>query len=337
MHLPDDLRTAIEYSVEGVPARTLAAAARDLSQRYRGEYGHAASPLLRSRGDVAAYAAYRLPATFAAVAAVLEETSDRQPDFNPESMLDVGGGPGTATWAALEIWPHIRRVTILERDRDMIELGEQLAREAESAAIRDARWRQADITAQWDAEPADLTVAAYMLGELPEESRPQFIRELWAHTTSTCALVEPGTPAGFAVIRAATQELTRLGAAIIAPFPAGWECIEGPDDWCHFSARVPRTRLHRAAKEGTLAHEDEKFSYVVASRLPALPVAARVIRHPQIRSGHIRLVLCTAAGVRHMVVTRKNREAFRRAKDLTWGSAIAPEEAALFALDSEPV
>ena len=34
-----------------------------------------------------------------------------------------------------------------------------------------------------------------------------------------------------------------------------------------------------------------------------------------------------------MIVTRKDREAYRRAKDLVWGSAIGVEEAGLFGLD----
>jgi ribosomal protein RSM22 (predicted rRNA methylase) len=95
---------------------------------------------------------------------------------------------------------------------------------------------------------------------------------------------------------------------------------------------VPRTRLQRLLKEASLSYEDEKFAYVVASRELGLPIAARVVRHPQNRKGHVRLVLCSAGGIRHVVVARSNREAFRRAKDLHWGSAIALEEADLFGL-----
>ena len=119
----------------------------------------------------------------------------------------------------------------------------------------------------------------------------------------------------------------------MAPFPHGWNCAEGPNDWCHFAERVPRTRIHRGAKEAALAYEDEKYSYVAASRARGVPIAGRVTRMPQIRSGHVRLTICTPAGIQHLVVPRSRKEAYRKARDLKWGSAIEEEDAALFGLD----
>jgi ribosomal protein RSM22 (predicted rRNA methylase) len=332
MQLPEDLGAAIETALRGVPAREVTSAVRTLSQRYRDQYGNATSTLLRSDAEVTAYAAYRLPATYAAIAAVLREARERQPALDPRTLLDVGGGPGTAAWAAAQIWPHLQRVTVLERDGGMVRLGRQLAWGANAPVLRGAGWEQVDVTGPWDVPPADLAIAAYMLGEISAGAREALVQTLWDHALATCVIVEPGTPRGFEALREATQGLAALGAHITAPFPAEWNCLEGPGDWCHFSQRVPRTRLHRAVKEGTLSHEDEKYSYVVASRLPGTPIAGRVIRHPQVRSGHIRLTLCTADGVKHLVVTRSSKEAFRRARDLTWGSAVTAEDAGLYGL-----
>ena len=53
--------------------------------------------------DALAYALARMPATYAAVAAGLNALSEIKPDFAPATLLDVGAGPGTATWAAAEI------------------------------------------------------------------------------------------------------------------------------------------------------------------------------------------------------------------------------------------
>jgi ribosomal protein RSM22 (predicted rRNA methylase) len=72
-------------------------------------------------------------------------------------------------------------------------------------------------------------------------------------------------------------------------------------------------------KGGTLGHEDEKFSYVVASRekLPTAP--ARIVRHPKKLSRHVLLTLCTTGGIKTLPVTKKQREDYRQARHAHWG------------------
>lgn len=332
MQLPDDLRTALEAELNKVPSKEMARAVRDLSQRYRTQRRQSDAPHMRSIQDVAAYTAYRLPATFAAIRAVLMEVRDRRADLQPKTLLDLGAGPGTAAWAAVEVWPELERIIMLERDARMIQMGRNLGSGSRLAALRDAHWCQIDVTARWQVEPAQVTIAAYAVGEMPAPNRAACVRQLWDHAEDTCIIIEPGTPRAFAVVRPAGDELVRAGAHILAPFPHDWRCLETEEDWCHFSQRVPRTRLHRAAKEATLSYEDEKYSYVAASRRSGSPIAARVIRQPQLRSGHVRLVLCTASGIKHVVVPRSKREAYVRAKELAWGSAIPVEDATFFGL-----
>ncbi|MGI8802059.1 MAG: small ribosomal subunit Rsm22 family protein, partial [Solirubrobacteraceae bacterium] len=48
-----------------------------------------------------AYAAYRAPATYAAVAAALTQVRLLRPEWRPRTLLDLGAGPGVAAWAAL--------------------------------------------------------------------------------------------------------------------------------------------------------------------------------------------------------------------------------------------
>ena len=45
----------------------------------------------------------RMPACYAATARVLHELHECRPGLQPESMLDFGAGPGTATWAARQV------------------------------------------------------------------------------------------------------------------------------------------------------------------------------------------------------------------------------------------
>lgn len=51
-----------------------------------------------------AYATSRMPACYAALSRVLGEVADRRPGWRPASMLDFGSGPGTAVWAAQQVW-----------------------------------------------------------------------------------------------------------------------------------------------------------------------------------------------------------------------------------------
>ncbi|GAC1633759.1 MAG: small ribosomal subunit Rsm22 family protein [Chloroflexota bacterium] len=330
--MPDSLRTAIDVELDKAPSRDLTVAVHALSQHYRTQHRLSEAPNLETRMDVIAYIAYRLPATLAAIGAILDEVRVRLPDFQPRTLLDAGAGPGTAAWAAVDAWPRLHRVTLLERNPRMTEIGRSLALQSGADVLKNADWQQVDIAARWQSEPADLIVAAYAMGEIADTSRAESVRRLWDHTAGTCIIVEPGTPHGFGLVRDAQDELAGLGAHIVAPFPHEWQCLASEHDWCHFSQRVQRTRMHRQVKGATLAYEDEKFSYLVASRRDGEPIAARVLRHPQTRPGHIRLVLCTADGVKEVVVARSNRQAYRRAKDLAWGSAIPLDDAPLYGL-----
>lgn len=336
MQLPDHLRDALAAELASTSPRALGAAAQALSRTYRSGHGRDQATALDGPLDARAYAAYRMPATFAALTAVFREVRERLPGWTPRSLLDVGGGPGTAGWAALEVWSNFERIVILERDAAMADVGKALAAYSPSAALREADWRREDVTGAWETGTADLTVVGYVLGELAADAQIEVAGKLWTHTEGVCVIAEPGTPRGYAHVVATGEALVDSDAQIIAPVPLSWPCLEHERDWLHFAARVSRTRLQRSAKEASLSYEDEKFSYVAASRLAPRPIAARVVRQPQIRSGHVRLTLCTSNGIQHLVIPRSRKEAYRRAKDLHWGSAIETDEAATFGLETQP-
>ena len=323
MDLPDSLRMALAHELETIPRKQVAEAAADLSLHYR--EGHAAreSSFLHSQTDVVAYAAYRMPATYAAVYAALDEVRKRRPGWQPRTLLDAGSGPGTAMWAANEVWPDIEEITLLEREETMMAFGKQLARHTNTAALRQANWKKVDLLGRWESEPQELVTTTYVLGELPQAKRESFINKLWSITADTLVIIEPGTPAGFAHIRKARQDLIAAGASVIAPCPHNLSCPMTGNDWCHFSQRISRTQLHRQIKKAVLSYEDEKFSYVVLSRSKGLPIGGRVIRHPQIRPGNIHLELCTPEGLRSTIVTRRDKAAFREARDLKWGDSLS--------------
>lgn len=314
--LPHQLKLNLERELRGRGAAALARDAAALSSRYRQSGGGPAEPV--------AYAITRMPATFAATAAALAALAAGLSGPGPRTLLDAGAGTGAALWAAAAIWPEIEGATLIERSLPMVELGRRLAAGA-GGAVATARWLTADLAGPWEVAPHDLVTAAYALGELTEGARAALVTRLWAQAQVALVIVEPGTPRGWAVIRAAREQLRAEGARIIAPCPHESHCPMPDDDWCHFAQRLARTRGHRAAKGAALGYEDEKYSYVAVARHGGDPAGARVLRRPVVRPGRIELTLCARDGLRQPVVTKADREAWRLARDLGWGSAVPPD------------
>lgn len=320
MQLPTTLYRAVEELLEAQRPDELSRAAADLSQRYRAGRIDGGRPV-HSPAHRAAYTAFRLPATYAAAHAVLAETARRIDPNACASFLDLGAGPGTASWAAAELFDSLSEMTLAERDPDWISLGERLARQAPIPALAQARWRHIDLSAAEPLPAADLVIACYSLGELTESAGQAALARAWDAAATALVLIEPGTPAGFGRIRRWRDALVDRGAQLAAPCPHADACPVPEGDWCHFSARVERSSLHRRIKGGSLGHEDEKFSYLVVTKEPAVPAGARVVRHPQKRGGHTNLALCTADGLEKHTLSRRDKATWKRAAKLSWGDA----------------
>lgn len=327
MNPSDTLLAALDDVVANQLGMQLTAATQRLSSRYRDRGAEESSPFLHDETDVLAYAAFRAPATFASLRAVFEEVRARRPAPGPETLLDVGAGPGTTLWAADGVWPELREAVLIERNPAMIRLGARLAGHGASPLIRDARWMQGFAPLPEADRRFDVVTAGYMMGEMAEVERGALLEWLWSVTEQVLVIVEPGTPRGFALVRACRAWLLDQGARMIAPCPHADGCPMSGGDWCHFSTRLQRSEIHRRAKHAVLPYEDEKYSYVVVSReAGGSAIAGRVVRHPQVRPGHIYLEVCAPGGLERRIVTRKDRAAFRRARDVRWGDALVDLE-----------
>jgi ribosomal protein RSM22 (predicted rRNA methylase) len=315
MELPSALRQAVDTALEGVPLAELASASQALSQRYRSEIRDGRLHL----GDALAARAYlatRLPATYAALRASIAAIAELRPDFAPKSLLDFGAGPGTALWAAADGWPSLNDALLVEASTAIRGFGEILAAENPIAHIA---W----ISELPLGEPRDFATLAYVLDELDPAARDVLIDRLWPLTGDTLLIVEPGTPAGWQRVLAARRRLLEAGAYLIAPCPHEHACPLAAPDWCHFSRRVARARLHRQAKGGEVPWEDEKYLYLAVSRHPAPRPEARVIAPPHAGSGKVALKLCTDAGtVERRFFTRRDGDLFKKARRAGWGDPI---------------
>ncbi|MFE9847360.1 small ribosomal subunit Rsm22 family protein [Streptomyces sp. NPDC005576] len=317
------LRTALAGLLDGLPPKQATQAVDRLIASYRGTTPTDA-PVLRDRADVVAYAAYRMPATFEAVRAALDALREAAPEWEPATHTDVGGGTGAASWAVAGAWDG-PETTVLDWAEPALALGRELAEAGGPPALRAARWQRARIGAALELAPTDLVTVSYVLKELTPAARTELV-DAAAGAAQAVVIVEPGTPDGYARVIEARDRLIAAGLSVAAPCPHSAACpIEPGTDWCHFSARVSRSSLHRQVKGGTLSHEDEKFSYVVATRFPVEPVAARVTRRPQIRKGQVLLELCTRdEALRRETVTKRHGALYRAARDTDWGDAWPP-------------
>jgi ribosomal protein RSM22 (predicted rRNA methylase) len=238
-------------------------------------------------------------------------------------LLDAGAGPAAASWAALEAWPELGDITWLDASPQFLDIAARLAADG-PAPLRSADRRRVDLTAGGAAWPrADLVACSYALAEIAPERQAGVVADLWAACDGLLALIEPGTPAGFARLRLARDALIAAGAEILAPCPHEAACPMVGEDWCHFSVRLPRSRDHRIAKGAEVPFEDERYAYVLAAR-PGLgaPAPARVLAPPRVGKPGIDLKLCTPEGVEARFVPRRDKAGYAVARRLGWGEAV---------------
>jgi ribosomal protein RSM22 (predicted rRNA methylase) len=314
--LPAELRAALEAKLQGLSRSEIAARAAAISKTYR-DGGNSRG--IVSQADALAYALARMPATYAAVIASLNALIELRPDFTPKSLLDVGAGPGTATWAAATAFASLQSFMLLDVNAALQALALDFGREHPRLSAMTCR---RDANALDDVEPADLVVASYLIGELDDNGRRALAERLWARTSDTLLVVEPGTPAGYARVIELRAQLVAAGAHVAAPCPHEEKCPLQTPDWCHFVQRLPRLRAHMQVKEVELPFEDEKFSYVVLTRAPANRGFARVLAPPAVSKVEVAAKLCTAAGVEVAKVPRRDKAAYAKARRWRWGEAV---------------
>jgi ribosomal protein RSM22 (predicted rRNA methylase) len=313
--LPPDLRAALEAKLQGVARDEIATRAAQISKTYR-DGGN--SRVIASAADALAYALVRMPATYAAVTACLNALCEIKADFAPKSLLDVGAGPGTASWAAAETFSSLQKFTLLDINAALQTLALALGRDHARLAAMTCR---RDIHALDEADPADLVIASYLIGEVGEAQRRALAERLWAKTSDTLLIVEPGTPAGYARIIELRSQLIAAGAHVAAPCPHDGKCPLQSPDWCHFAQRLPRLRAHIQLKGAELPFEDEKFSYVVLTRNPVAAGLSRVLAPPVVSKVAVSAKLCTVEGLRIAEVARRDKAAYAKARRWDWGDA----------------
>lgn len=305
------LEEKIESLVSCVSFTKLKKAAEELSSAYRLQTGGIKSlKFMAHEEHKYAYLALRMPATYAAIQEVLKQIHEPI-----SSLLDVGSGPGTAYLAACNQFSELKEVLLIEKDPQMIKLGQEL--------LMKALYQHQALEAYRAIKSYDLVIAAYALSELPDENLSNVIQELWKSTGKYLCLIESGTPYGFKTILQVRKQLIELKANLVAPCTHEEACpMEKGHDWCHFSVRFERTKLQKRVKEATLGYEDEKYSYIIASKNPVPRPLNRIVKTPVKRSGFISFTVSNANGLENKIFSKKDREIYLQAKKLEWGDTF---------------
>lgn len=319
----DTLLAALDEMADRLPGRSVTQVAESMSRRYRARDrdDRGAAPHVTAE-EVVAYAVSRMPATYAAARSALQALSATRP-FQPRTVLDLGGGLGAAAYAAAATWATVEAVTVADAEPLMLATGRTL-RLAVGAGAPAVSWQRRDLASQTsELAQADLVTIGYVLSELPAHARRRVVEQAGAASRIAVVIIEPGTPNGYERVLDAREVLVAAGFDIAAPCPHARPCaLSGTDDWCHFAVRLPRSRAHRVAKGGQLGYEDEKFSYVAATRDPVSGERlARIIRHPTWRKSLVELRLCQPGdpAVDNLRIPRSAGEQYRAARDATWG------------------
>jgi ribosomal protein RSM22 (predicted rRNA methylase) len=317
--LPGWLAAALTAKLERVSRTDLRASAQRISERYR---AGGRSDTIRSERDALAYAVVRMPATYAAVRAALAQTAGIIPDFGPRTLLDVGAGPGTASWAALDAWPSLQRAMLIDGNPHLLALATAFGEAAPHLALSTTGDTLAHACGA--APIAEIVMASYVLAEMPGGALTGTLERLWSLSERLLVIVEPGTPDGFQRILACRDALLARGARIVAPCSHEGRCpLATAERWCHFNTRLPRSRAHLAAKEADVPFEDEKFAYLVAGKgFSDLAHGHRVLSTPKVDKSAVTLTLCAPDAPEQRRIARRDKDAYRAAKRLDWGDAV---------------
>ena len=324
---PEQVNEAILKELAPIDHQGLVSSAERLTKNFR-EKREEEKTFIYSSRDVAGYLALRTPATYAQMYGALSQLKEVLPSFRPHSLLDIGSGPGTATWAVAEIFPSLRQVKMLEKQKEFISLSKNIAAAYPKLNIE---WKQTNfLTDTPHLEYLyDVVVISNVLNETGDFEMRKMIEFAQEYCNGVVIVVEPGTSYGNDIIHFAAQSFMRKGGNLLAPY-VGNTVVVDEKEWIHFSQKIERPdfqkRIRKALREDSLTPsdiEEAKFTFVVWSKTsPIERPWGRLIQKPEIFKGYVELTVLTAQKVEKVKVLKRNKELFHFAKNLHWGDPI---------------
>eukprot|EP01101_Sappina_pedata_P005740 TRINITY_DN2700_c0_g1_i1.p1 TRINITY_DN2700_c0_g1~~TRINITY_DN2700_c0_g1_i1.p1 ORF type:complete len:677 (+),score=227.32 TRINITY_DN2700_c0_g1_i1:97-2031(+) len=233
-------------------------------------------PLSYDDQQTLAYVALRLPGSYGCTARALNEIKIQFPEIQPKSIFDFGSGPGTALWAAHEMWPEsLSKFFAVEPSIAMTDACQFLAKGVEK--LENIKSQRYLFSSEEADREFDLVTATFALSDLDtNKARTSIVRALWDRVAvgGFFVIVESGGPTGFEIVKDARHLLlnhkdTYQSSTVIAPCAHNHKCPKADGvQWCSFQQRVHRFLLQQRTISKPLQNwEDEKFSFVVIQKV----------------------------------------------------------------------
>lgn len=339
--LPSKVEEVITEILSRVDANKWIDSAIELSSKYRlnrDEVKSYGDVFLDKVDDVLGYLSLRTPATYAQLYGAMCNITEMLPSWKPTSILDIGSGPGTAVWAANEVWPSINKITCLERDDNFSRIGKEILKSSLPELIS-LDWKTIDLSVYKPKlnDKFDLVTIGSVLNEMGSEQRNDILDFAYSHCKGVLLVVEPGTPYGFEAIKQASTLLHSLKGILIAPYIDN--CL--PLEPIGFAQRIIRPEFHRRITQiqrkinnadgkrllPASDWENAKYGYVAMSNIPAeITPFARLIAEPEISKFDIELKILTKNGIEVRRILKRDKPHYKFAKKLKWGELINSAE-----------
>ncbi|KDO33714.1 hypothetical protein SPRG_19324 [Saprolegnia parasitica CBS 223.65] len=280
-----------------------------------------------------------------------DDNKAKNAPFAPKSLLDFGGGPGTAAWVAKQFYDDsINEYRIIEPSQSMLD-----AAQVTMEGFRGLSFRKSLGEMKREIEKGktyDLITLSFVLSDITNDvERIAIVSTLWSLLADggRLVIVDRGNSWGSLQVRSARQfvldSLTTNqeeviasddavphveGGRILGPCPHAKECPMKEGEWCHFVQRTPQVSQPRLpTPQRWTGYHSMKFSYVTLEKKAGYSSAAndeethaRLTRGPLTSTRQVTIDLCHPNGsLERRAVTkgRAVREAYRAARKSHWG------------------
>jgi len=330
-NLPQKIEEAVEQILSQKDNAVWDATSEELHNRYIQREKGQNNSYIDNYSDALAYLALRLPATYAQIVGALRQVQEVLPSWKPQTLLDIGAGPGTGILATQAIWSTVASATCLDGNEDLLNLGKTIL--SHSQMPTKIVWQQGDIRNEIKEDKTyDIVLLANVLNELRTNEVEKVIEEAYRVCSGVLVIIEPGTAFGNTLITSISKKISDSGL-LIAPYIDN-SFMADKDTWIHFPQRFIRPafqrRLRQQMRESSLMAsdwEEAKYCYVAISKIPSENNAwGRVIGPVKKMKGFLEVPVLTKDAIIHKKVMKRDKTNYSFTKNLQWGQLISHEE-----------